>query len=101
MVEPQFGGYVPPQPHGWKMLEGVFPHTRATPSQMQLDCQCFTLPVRCVAGLLWRFKSTLPFVALSSLLSMVLGGSDGSGCDGIAGATKLIPRFVERDHQIT
>lgn len=28
---------------------------------------------RCVAGLLWRFKSTLPFVALSSLLSMVLG----------------------------
>ncbi len=29
---------------------------------------------RCVAGLLWRFKGTLPFVALSSLLSMVLGG---------------------------
>ena len=29
---------------------------------------------RCVAGLLWRFKSTLPFVALSSMLSMVLGG---------------------------
>ena len=28
---------------------------------------------RCVAGLIWRFKSTLPFVALSSLLSMVLG----------------------------
>ena len=28
----------------------------------------------CVAVLLWRFRSTLPFVALSSLLSMVLGG---------------------------
>ncbi|CAE7472161.1 Abcb10, partial [Symbiodinium necroappetens] len=28
---------------------------------------------QCVAGLVWRLKSTLPFVALSSLLSMVLG----------------------------
>ncbi|CAK9014252.1 unnamed protein product [Durusdinium trenchii] len=28
---------------------------------------------RCVARLLWRFKTTLPFVALSSVLSMVLG----------------------------
>ncbi|CAE8743157.1 unnamed protein product [Polarella glacialis] len=28
---------------------------------------------RCVARLLWRFKSTLPFMVLSSLLSMVLG----------------------------
>eukprot|EP00931_Biecheleriopsis_adriatica_P006578 TRINITY_DN107966_c0_g1_i1.p1 TRINITY_DN107966_c0_g1~~TRINITY_DN107966_c0_g1_i1.p1 ORF type:complete len:918 (+),score=213.05 TRINITY_DN107966_c0_g1_i1:33-2786(+) len=28
---------------------------------------------RCVMGLLWRFRGTLPFLAISSLLSMVLG----------------------------
>ncbi|CAJ1334172.1 unnamed protein product [Effrenium voratum] len=28
---------------------------------------------RCVAALLWRFKGTLPFMGLASLLSMVLG----------------------------
>ena len=28
---------------------------------------------RCVVALLWRFKSTLPFLAMSSALSIVLG----------------------------